>query len=427
MNLKNILICTVGGSHQPIVTAIREMKPEHIIFICSARDPGTGKPGSDVLVLGKSLVIKARAEDEKPTLPNIPAQTGLVDNSFDVAIVPADDLDAAVAVIRQKLSDIADRFPNARIVADYTGGTKTMTAALVTAVLETDDTDLQLVTGNRADLIKVRDGTEASVPANIDAVRLNRSMAPYLSAWKRHAYNEAVYGLSAIRTPRNTALRNRLSRARDLSRAFAAWDRFDHVDALRFLDIYSPIIGRDLGEHLAALKMLVTESPQQEPMRLFDLWRNAERRAAQGRYDDAVARVYRLIEWTAQWLLRSRCEIDTANIPPEKIPADVDIPANRDGKYQAGLFAAWMLVGKMTSGPARAFAADKLPALLGHIQTRNHSILAHGFTPISRDAWNEFRAWLEEDFLPMLIEETKTSRIHTMPPQLPDHYLWEDL
>ena len=41
----------------------------------------------------------------------------------------------------------------------------------------------------------------------------------------------------------------------------------------------------------------------------LDLWRNAERRAVQGRYDDAVARCYRMVEWTAQWLLRTRCNV----------------------------------------------------------------------------------------------------------------------
>ena len=92
------------------------------------------------------------------------------------------------------------------------------------------------------------------------------------------------------------------------------------ASALECLEPYRPRIGASWTPLLAALKRLTTEDETQEPARLFDLWRNAERRAAQGRYDDAVARVYRLLEWSAQWLLRSRCGIDTGDVSPERVP-----------------------------------------------------------------------------------------------------------
>lgn len=426
MTTKSILVCTVGGSHQPIVTAINDARPDYTLFVCSGKDPGTGRAGSDVQIIGTGLVIKAKHDDPKATLANIPAQTGLSPGAFEVIIVPADDLDGAVASIRKAFAAIGERFPQARIIADYTGGTKTMTAALVTAVLETDSIDLQLVTGNRADLVKVRNGTEYSASANIDAIRLERAMAPFLGAWRRFAYDEAALGLAAIRIPGQDPLRRRLFRARDLSRAFAAWDRFDHDEALRILDIYAAVISHDLGKHLGVLRALVETSEQQEPLRLFDLWHNAERRAAQGRYDDAVARLYRLLEWTAQWLLRSRCGIDTSDIQPDRIPAGLDLKPDRFGKYQAGLYAAWTLIGKLTTGPAKGFVDSHLPALLGHVLTRNNSILAHGYSPIDQEAWSEFQAWTETNFMPMLLEETKSVRLRAMPPQLPDDYRWLD-
>ncbi len=36
-----ILLCTVGGSHQPILTAIRERRPAFVLFFCTDKDPGT--------------------------------------------------------------------------------------------------------------------------------------------------------------------------------------------------------------------------------------------------------------------------------------------------------------------------------------------------------------------------------------------------
>lgn len=424
-----ILICTVGGSHQPIVTACRELRPDFVCFICSGKDPGTGRPGSDIQITGKDLCIKAHPGDEKASLPNVPAQLGLKPEACQIVTVPSDDLDAAVLVIRQAIDDLTRRFPDAQIKADYTGGTKTMTAALVTAVLETDTVDLQLVTGNRADLVKVRNGTESSTRANIDTIRLDRAMAPFLQAWSRFAYDEAGEGLAALRAPQSTDLRARLARARDLSRAFAAWDRFDHCEAQRLLEIYAPVVSQELGTHLGALRLLTSAGPSQEPMRLFDLWRNAERRAGQGRFDDAVARAYRLIEWSAQWLLRSNFAIDTSDIPAAQIPEGMEIPANREGKHQAGLSAAWELIRRLapSESPSGSFANSQRSAMLNLIKIRNVSILAHGFTPIGQENWEEFHTWMNTVFLPMLLAEVKQNkelRLHSLPPQLPVFYCW---
>lgn len=426
MTNRTVFICTVGGSHQPIVTAVHDLRPDFVCFVCSGRDPGTGKPGSEGQITGKDLCIKADPREKKPSLPNIPAQAGIDDDSYEVEIVPADDLDNAVVVIRKSLLSLLEKFPGARIIADYTGGTKTMTAALVAAVLETDGVDLQLVTGNRADLVQVRDGTEISVAANIEALRFERSVAPYLAAWQRFAYDEAAEGLATVKRPTDRMLNSRLTRARDLSNAFAAWDRFDHDEALRLLDMYANVISDQLGVHLGALKALTAvKSTGQEPMKLFDLWRNAERRATQGRYDDAVARLYRLLEWTAQWLLRTRCGINTSDIPPEKIPSGISISADREGKYQAGLYNSWQLVSNLIDGSAGCFASEQLAAMFGHVEARNRSIFAHGYKPVGRRVWEEQYEWTSEKFLPMLLEEAKTVRIHKMPPQLPREFLWD--
>ena len=75
--MTTILICTVGGSHQPIVSAIKEQSPDHVVFICTDKDPATGRPGSIIQITGAGNCIRANPQDEKPTLPNIPAQTGL--------------------------------------------------------------------------------------------------------------------------------------------------------------------------------------------------------------------------------------------------------------------------------------------------------------------------------------------------------------
>ncbi|WP_334311911.1 hypothetical protein [Aphanizomenon sp. CS-733/32] len=39
--MPKILLITVGGSHQPIVTAIRDLQPDRVVFICSDSNKGT--------------------------------------------------------------------------------------------------------------------------------------------------------------------------------------------------------------------------------------------------------------------------------------------------------------------------------------------------------------------------------------------------
>lgn len=420
-----ILLCTVGGSHEPILTAIRETSPSYVCFICSGKDPATGKPGSDTQILGKGSIIKKSPTDDKPSLPNIPTQVGLGDDQFEVVEVLADDLGQAFEKITYALHDLSKRFPQGRFLADYTGGTKTMTAALVTAALESDAVALQLVTGSRVDLVKVRSGMEAAIPTNVERIRLERAMAPYIAAWQRFSYAEAATGFASLPSPRDPELAARLRTLRDLSRAFDAWDRFDHDTAANLLDAYRPKIGQVLTHYFNAIKMLVGESPAQEPARLFDLWRNAERRAAQGRYDDAVARVYRLLEWSAQWLLRKHCGIDTADVPADRIPEGVSLTVNREGKHQAGLFAAWELVARLASGPASLFAKEHRERLLDRIKVRNASILAHGFTPVTESEWKAFADWIEQQMIPVLLQESADLKLRSVPPQLPTCPVWE--
>jgi CRISPR-associated protein (TIGR02710 family) len=418
-----LLVCTVGGSHQPIVSAIEILKPDFVCFICTGRDPGTGQPGSEIQITGKGICIKAKFSDERPSLPNIPTQTGLDADRYEVRLCPADDLDAVFRVCYEALRELRARQAEARVVADYTGGTKTMSAGLVAAALELDGVELQLVTGNRADLIKVHDGWQSVGEASADELQLTRRMSPYLAAWRRYAYDEAALGLAGLPRPKGQT-GTRLDRARSLSQAYAAWDRFEHDEALTRLQSYAAVLPEELKSHLGVLQRLCGKASdaRKEPAQLFDLYRNAERRAKQGRYDDAVARIYRLLEWTAQWLLRRDFGIETNAIPEGFAPAGLELPRTRDGKLQAGLFAAWELVGAKLESEAARFIREEQERLRHHVHARNNSILAHGFTPIGREHWQALHNWLDERFLPMLLAESQKIGIRTLPSQLPSVY-----
>ncbi|MBS3965074.1 MAG: TIGR02710 family CRISPR-associated protein [Methylomonas sp.] len=416
--MTQILICTVGGSHQPIVSAINDMRPDYVVFVCTDKDPATGQPGSVIQIQGKGNCIKAQPKDDKPSLPNIPTQTGLADNQHDVVLTLSDHLDRIYLDCVAAIDDVGQRFPGARIVADYTGGTKSMSAGLTMAAVERPDIELQLVTGSRADLLKVRDGSQFADQADCERIRYQRLTDPYRRAWNRYAYSEAVAGLADFRPPKG--MRDHYARFRDLSRAFAEWDNFNHRQALSILQPYAPKLPDAMKTHIGiALRLNDDDPAKRDAARLFDLYRNAERRATQGRYDDAVARIYRLIEWSAQWLLQTQAGIDTSNVAPEQIPDGLTLTQHRDGPWQAGLFNAWQLVKHKTDGAAARFIAEQENTLLNHLKTRNGSILAHGFAPIDALAWQPMHTWLEQQFLPMLLQETASVGIKALPPQLP--------
>lgn len=419
--MTQILICTVGGSHQPIVSAINELRPDFVVFICTDKDSATGQAGSRIQIDGKGNCIKAHFADAAPTLRNIPAQAGLTADQYEVVLTQPDNLDRIYLDCITAIDGISRRFPDARIVADYTGGTKSMSAGLVMSVVESPGIDLQLVTGSRADLIKVQDGSQFSGKADYERVRYRRLTEPYRQAWQRYAYSEAVAGLAGLKPP--GGLREEYTRFRELSRAFAEWDNFNHAQALSILQSYAPSLPDHLKHYIGNVRQLNDKNTEKcDAARLFDLYRNAERRAAQGRYDDAVARIYRLIEWSAQWLLKTRVNIETGNVMPEQIPAHLTLTQNRKGQWQAALFNAWLMVKHHIKGPATDFIIQQENALRGHIETRNTSILAHGFTPIQQSQWQPIYAWLESQFIPMLLEETSKSGIKTLPAQLPKDY-----
>lgn len=420
-----VLLCTVGGSHQPILTAINNVKPRYVVFFCTDTDPATGKPGSLTQVEGKGRPVEVRKGSEVDRLPNIPTLAGLESGTYATRVIPADDLDMGVAVVLEEIDGLRGRLPDAQIVADYTGGTKTMAVALAIAALERPGVEIRLVTGARADLVKVHDGTEHSCIVPAEGIRLRRDMAPFIVAWERFAYGEAALALWAVATPRDRALRAELQIARDLSRAFDAWDRFDHPAALAVLDSYRARIGRELGLTLTFLKHLTAEpdDPRRMPARLWDLWLNAERRAAQGRYDDAVARLYRLTEWTAQWLLMQK-GVDTADVRVEEIPDGLLLPADRSGKRKAALMDAWAMVEHHGDDAARAFVKAERDRMLDQVRTRNASILAHGDTPIGPVAWEKFHGWAGTTLIPLLQTEAARVGFTLRPGQLPVQPCW---
>ena len=448
MVAKPLLLCTVGGAHKPILEAIRSVDPEYVSFFCTDTDAGTGQQGSAALITQPGNVIYATppatameermqtAKDmlcqgdagsalkelekkDSPTLPNIPMQAELPPDRFKLLIVPADDLDEVVRTMRDEVKRLLAEYPNRPIRADYTSGTKTMAAALVCVALEFEEVELQLVGGVRSNLTAVKDGTGQTAGASESALRLHQAMAPSRSAWRRFAYQEAAEGLRSIRANVDTQGYELLQLSRNLSEALSRWDRFDHQGAKELLQAYGRPVSKQYPKLLRMVNVLTSRGPQRDPALLFDLLLNAERRAEQGRYEDAVARWYRTVEWMAQWQIREQLGLETKKFPVDQLPDGIDGKPNEEGEVKVGLFDAWKIIAAKCNGACQAFGDRDAASLRSHLEKRNHSILAHGFRPVSHTDWRQLKQWTRDRFLPMLREHAREVGLRDDPSQLP--------
>ncbi|MCS6876943.1 MAG: TIGR02710 family CRISPR-associated CARF protein [Geminicoccaceae bacterium] len=428
---KTVLVCTVGGSPEPIVKAIEARRPDRVVFLVTAREGALA--GSEVWVAGPVPPEEAaRVRDPR----TIPERSGLGPDAWEYLVVPVDDPDTVFWRARELLRDLRRRFPAAEIVADYTGGSKSMTAGLMlAAVADPQPVAIQFIGGARPDLVRVVSGTERPLSIAVDAILAERALADAERAFGRFAYDEAVALLSPwaeaepARRPLPPALLARLDRAHRLARAFAAWDRFAHGEASALLEPLAdlPAVAALLPP-LAALsrnagRTEIVEGrtrwlPPEDPLLPLDIWHNACRRAAQGRFDDAIARAYRVVEATVQWILWSEKKIDTYRVSREQLspelfehldrrktgqPLKVGLEQGLDilryelrDHWLTGVFGVKDLTSKKSS------ATDAYDRLVRWKERRNQSILNHGFEPLSEADWCEVAAWMAEVLVPPL-------------------------
>lgn len=371
--MSTILACTVGGSCAPIVTAIRDYAPAFVCFFVT-----TGARGSRVTVDGPGHPCN-------DNMPNILTQTGLSADSFQVIqVAEPDALPDCYSLMVLHLRRLADKSHGQRLVADYTGGTKTMGAALVLAALELN-WELSLVRGTRADLVRVLDGSEMASLVNAGEVRARQVLNEAQRLFDANAYTSAESLIEGIvrAAPLSNELQRAVSQMVALCRAFDAWDRFDHARAKQLL---APFQSQCVPQWRFLKTLTGEKATGYEPV--MDLIRNAERRANRGRYDDAVARLYRTLEFFAQIRLRQRqpaldpsaLEIDAL---PERLRPNYE--ALRDlhsKKIQIGLRQNYELLSELDD-PIGIVYRDFSKRLLNALTSRNDSILAHGLAPLT--------------------------------------------
>ena len=416
--MKTVLICTVGGSPQPVVHAVQQNRPDFVYFICST---GEAEAASDRTiserttrkVKGKCPRCDKTYMEELPLEP-IAEQASLARDAYQVVPVEAPDeliqVDAACVAVEQ---DMETRFAGEalRAIANYTGGTKTMTLGLGAYALRTGGRwELQVnASASRADLIKVTSG-DIALPQDVAGLLARDVLARAEEAAGRHDYEGAAETLQLLvsRTILPLSERQPLIERHKHFRMRAAWDRLDYEGALELCS--SKEQAKTLKQLIRAVTLFTGEDPWGKMdvrgiVLVEDLMENAARCATRQRFDDAVGRLYRATELLAQvHLLREHdlrtgdLDLSSAAVPEASRTWLEDLRDPRSGKVRIGLFAAYQLLADM-GDPLGRYFTDNRRRLHQVIERRNQSLFAHGLTSVDGEAWRKtgptWRSWLQ--------------------------------
>lgn len=404
--MKTILLLTVGGSHTPILNAIREYQPDFIYFICSTGDRGSEKT---VDGLGKPCGDARKCPHCGGTLgkteKSIVAQLDWGEDAYKKMLLnDPDDIDECYKKISETLEEIRLQYgDSARIIANYTGGTKTMSVVLALLGVITPGCELSLNKGPRSDLVKVITG---DVPVAVDTWNIFAQMQldtvrEFLDNFNYAGANDVLSQLS--KRPLEKGIQSKIIHLRLLCQAFDAWDKFNHQKAGDLLSLSG---SKALAPFIIALKRIMATGKNHHGYeKVADLVLNSRRRAKQQRYDDAVARLYRATELLAQIRLRKEKQIDSGDVSIEQLELPQNIrekyeARRKNGKIAIGLTDTYELLA-ILNDPVGELYRNRKNKILNAIKKRNFSILAHGTAPISETEYKEV-----EGVLVSFIDET---------------------
>jgi len=288
------------------------------------------------------------------------------------------------------------------IIIDYTSGTKTMTtSAAICAMLY--QKKLSLVAGKRGENGVVIPGTEAARVQNLFA-----AYDKYLLDRAKEAFNSYRFGEAMGYLDRIVALEDK-EEYKKLVKAYDLWDKFEHEKAFQMLT------GVKAGETAYNKSFLgrLTNAGEREDFILVDLMNNARRRMEEGKYDDAVARLYRTVELIAQYRLKMKYEIDTSDVDTwhlktlgmeRKVLEKYEELRDEKGKIKLPLRKDFELLQDLGDEVGKKFLEDKKMQDL--LSRRNNSILAHGLVPVKReDAERMFESVRE--YVELVVEDAK--------------------
>lgn len=401
-----LLVCTVGGTAQPIAKSITELTPQRIIFLPSKgqKPEGTESTIDDVLKLlrQKDYCLESGQYDIAP-----------INNPQDFAACVRE-----IRSFRGKVSDWQKRGENYAVFVDFTAGTKCMTAAL-SLVAARWDCRFVYVGGekrSKGGVGIVENGLENVLqfanPLDAMGYQVIEDTASLFNAGNYAAAKQILEDRrDVIEEP---ALKQQFSTWANFCSAYLCWDQFNHDKARENIENVIKNVANiqkwlqnDNAQHIEEkLKehknFLFYLGKGLDKYTSLDLLSNADRRAKEGRFDDAVARLYRVIEAAAQLRLKDK-GIESCCVKQEQIPKELHREWHcrfaKQDTIKLALQDDFKLLKALDDSLGKRFFENELDCKESVLGLRNASILAHGFTAIGKESckklWDKTISLLE--------------------------------
>jgi len=401
--MKKTLLVSVGGSPAPVIYTINQHRPAAVIYFCS-RD--------------------SRAEVRAAIEPKL--DYALTD--CEIITTPDEqNLKDSVAELVHRLPRTLHNLDSdmAHLQADFTGGTKVMAAAVVLALAD-QGCSYSYVGGvgrDKQGLGVVVDGREQLLYSDNPWDALGREpLKLYALHFNRCRFASAAQ-VAARAAERSDKLRPLFETLQVLADGYRQWDNFEHKPALNLLNRCRQALktlpflheGQQLsatfaGQLEADIKrleqvkndLLTLENKATHPSDgqalLLDLLANAVRRAeSEHKYDDAVARLYSVVEKAAKMRLFHQFAIDNSKVCPEQIPALHrelilrGMSANDNNVFPLPLAKSYALLAALGDELGATYQQRETD-LAKVLAIRNSSLLAHGFQPVSQKTYTDLLA-----------------------------------
>ncbi|MBO1438260.1 TIGR02710 family CRISPR-associated CARF protein [Meiothermus sp. CFH 77666] len=381
-----VLILTVGQTLEPLEFALTEHAPlKGVVFVAS--------------------------QSSYPVAGDLLKRYGGQFNHHTLLISDHEDLNEAYRKGIEALQKALE-WDGRPILADISGGTKTMVAGL-TLALSGKGVTFSYVGGSQRDAQgRVVSGSERIRLLEDPTQRYGlREWEGFRRAWNGADFIAAQDFLSELLARPLTPSEQRFyTHLKGVAEAMLHWDLFRHKAAWQKLEAHlEPALTiaeawghgakvrvlEGLQEAQARLRQILDKEGKPTRALLSDLLANAERRVARGRYDDALARLYRAVELAAEADLyeRTGIELRQASTYPDSLREFA-------GRKAPGLKEALGLIFEMDSRLghsgtlAQRLYGDYSNQLQGLLQQRHQSILAHGIKPVKPEALEGLQAYL---------------------------------
>lgn len=392
---KTFMFITVGtGKYRKdiasaIVKSISAHNPDEIIFFCTEKSKEETIPEILSILENQGL--------------NFPYTTEVIEDENDFES------------IKNKCAEVIGKYKEGRKIVDYTSGTKAMSVGLILAALEKKVEVIAYITGQRDNEGRVISGSEriySFSPSQTYAYDLYKKAIEYFNI-KRFDLAKSILE-ECKNLYQDIQFISKVEALINLCEVYLQWDIIDYAKSFEIIKNLNIELLEKFGikakvERQKQLLHFLTSNKFSEE-RMVDLYKNAERRFRENKFDDAVARLYRLLEYILQFLAdkRNLYKEAGAQIDKDKLPEEL----REEYSGTLPLVKLAKLLNKLNDEIGKEiYEKIQNGELKKIISARNSSILAHGFNPVGRDSAQSFLKEIE-NIIKRMIEEKKFEKLY---------------